>query len=86
MWGYAEAELPSPEEDRGRAAALVAHSIRTHVREVLYQLLTSESLFGSMRAFEQTDEDKETIRAVIEALGAAVQKGKHMCNQLGIAL
>ena len=86
MWGYAEAELPSPEEDRGRAATLVAHSVRTHIREVLYQLLTSESLFGSMRTFGQTDEDRETIREVIKALKAAVKKGEIMCNQLEIAL
>ncbi|MCP4106322.1 MAG: hypothetical protein GY749_12405 [Desulfobacteraceae bacterium] len=74
-WGYSTSHMKLND----RTFKLLMHSLRTHVREILYQFLTSSSLFGNLDSFTQTPEDRKEVENIIKELTRAVQKGNQLC-------
>lgn len=87
MWGYDACKLPPPGETAGaRTVELVAHSTKTHMREILYELLTKQVASGDLSAFRQTEEDQRQMSETITALNAAVSDARRVCTELGVSI
>ncbi len=82
-WGYAESELPPPDSGAG-TRDLVAHSLSLHAREILYQLLTSETGGDATRSFAQTEADRAAIETTLRALEQARTDGQTLCTKHGV--
>jgi len=79
-WGYSSSEMPLNERTR----LLLQHSLKIHVREILYQFMTSQSLFEGMESLTQTADDKAQIKNIISNLRDAIKKGTDLCDNYGV--
>jgi hypothetical protein len=84
-WGYAAARLSPPSANNGRSRFLLHHSLQTHMREILYQLATSQTSLSDMQSFQQTEEDREIMQTILTDLKEAVRDGESLCTQYGVA-
>ncbi len=83
-WGYTSARLPNPNETNKRTRILLTHSLKTHMREILYQLAINQSMMDQMETFYQTDEDKQILADLLKRLKHAIRQGDEICRQNGI--
>jgi len=79
-WGYSISTMPLNE----RTKILLNHSIKIHVREIVFQCMTSQSLFEGLESLSQTNEDKGQIKNIIKKLQYAIKLGNDLCHKNGV--
>jgi len=83
-WGYEKAPLQRPTRGNDRTLILLAHSLRTHAREMLSRLAGGLAADGETAPPAQEEEDRETIAAVFRDLDSALETGRQLCRQYGV--
>jgi len=83
-WGYEKAPLQRPTRSNDRTLILLAHSLRTHAREMLSRLAGGLAADGETAPPAQEEEARETIAAVFRDLDSALETGRQLCRQYGV--
>ncbi|MCC5850349.1 MAG: hypothetical protein JJU29_19865 [Verrucomicrobia bacterium] len=84
IWGYAYAILPTPAESKGRTIDLVRHSLKMHVREMLYQFQSEGYSPEPGTLIEQSTEDKDRVLGVIHKIEKQIEVMKSICKKVGV--
>lgn len=71
IWGYKTCNIEPPGPQNRHADIIVSHCIRTHVREIIHQMIRDEKLDSSN--FDQTPEDQEAIKNVFLSLNYIIK-------------
>lgn len=84
-WGYQTAKLVSPEKGFASSRDLIAHCLKLHCREILYQLLMEEGDDENGHGFQQTPEDQKQIQELMASLDRAKDLAHRACAEQGVA-
>lgn len=84
IWGYGFARLPTSAESKGRTLDLLRHSLKMHVREMLYQFLSEGYSPEPGSLVEQSLEDKECVAGVIQKIETQIETIKSICKKVEV--
>jgi hypothetical protein len=84
-WGYSSARVPIPNDANTRTLHLLAHSIKTHMREILYQLALNRDSLNGLQSMHQTEEEMKSIAELIAGLKNAIEMGETFCRRYGVS-
>ncbi|RKZ51877.1 MAG: hypothetical protein DRR16_20315 [Candidatus Parabeggiatoa sp. nov. 3] len=83
-WGYTSAQLQPPNRGFANSRDLLAHCLKLHAREILYQLLMADHIGAEENRFKQTTKDKQQIVKIIKRLKQAQEVGTATCQKYGV--
>jgi hypothetical protein len=83
-WGYADADFQPPPDAAIGTRELLAHCLRLHAREILYQLLTRDEATGDGVPLAQTDADRAAVAGILRSLEAARSAAHAACTAHGV--
>ena len=83
-WGYTAARMTQPDKSFAHTADLLAHCLKLHGREILYQLLIADHTESDGAAFAQTPDDKQQIAELMRMLEEAHRRAAASCAEHGV--
>ncbi len=84
QWGYEGANFKFPRHPKDRKWQLLQHTLQTHAREIIYQLLRGKPENSEGR-LEQSFQDKEEIQAILNTLESIYKLSQDLCLRHGVS-